>query len=82
MTLYSIVLTMALTLTFLLRWEDDGHHAKLFCGPVVLDIDRSGFPGGDTDFRLMTTNSGLHIGHGQFSVSLRGVSKHEKLQKK
>ncbi|MBK1834031.1 hypothetical protein [Roseibacillus ishigakijimensis] len=34
-----------------------------------LDIDPSGFPGGDRDFRIFRSPSALHAGHGQYSVS-------------
>ena len=66
-----VLLIGLLALPFILRWEDDGHHARLYCGPVFLDIDRSGYPGGDRDWRFLTTPYGVHFGHGQFAVSIQ-----------
>lgn len=70
-----IPVLFGLTLPFLLRYKDDGHHAKIFYGRLVLDIDRSGFPGGDRKFRIFYLDSSLHLGHGQFSVSFRPKNK-------
>ena len=56
---------------FFLRYEKRGPHTLISFGSAVLDIDHSGFAGSGGKTIWTTSDDGIYVGDGDFSVGLR-----------